>query len=82
VRRYLAVLSLAGLLTLRAELKQCPMGGFTIGGVTVRDTCHEVEGVPASMQSELAALAHEVTRALERQGNALLRRLRSSTRLS
>lgn len=70
VRRYLAVVSPSGVLTLRADLKQCPVGGFTIGGVTVRGTCQAVDGVPESMQGELDALAAEVGQALTSQTGA------------
>jgi hypothetical protein len=73
VRRYLAVVSPAGILTLRAELKQCPTGGFTIGGVTIRGTCQAVDGVPESMQAELDALAGAVSQALEGQGRTAAR---------
>jgi hypothetical protein len=50
--------------TLRAELKQCPLGGFSIGDVVVRGTCQAVDGVPETIQSELDALGREIAAAM------------------
>lgn len=64
VRRYLVVVTPQGEVTTRAELQQCPRGGFTIGGVAIRGTCQGVDGIPESMQRELDQIAEDLRRAV------------------
>jgi hypothetical protein len=50
--------------SLRADLKKCPQGGFTIGDTEVRGLCEAIDGVPESFQQDVDALGLKLQQSL------------------
>jgi len=59
VRRFMVAIGPADT-TLRADVKRCPVGGFTIAGQEVRGRCETLEEIPEKFQKEVDSLGAKV----------------------
>jgi hypothetical protein len=67
VRRYTVTVApgpTGNAVSLRADLKKCPQGGFTIGDTEVRGLCETIDGVPGSFQQDVDALGSKLQQSL------------------
>jgi hypothetical protein len=51
-------------ITIRADIKKCQQGGFSIGETDIRGPCETVEGIPEKHQQELNTFGEELKRTM------------------
>jgi hypothetical protein len=62
VRRFMVAIG-PGDTTLRADVKRCAVGGFTIDGREVRGRCETLDEIPEKFQQEVDSLGAKVQQA-------------------